>query len=636
MRGLEFLGRLQQELAGFERRQSQEQMLQACEEAINRGGVLLVEAPTGVGKTFAYAIPAILSGKKTIISTRTINLQEQLYRKDLPFLAKVKAVKFALAKGYGNYLCRLALRGFRPETLAEYKELQRLSQWSSRTQTGDREELVPMSSLWRRVAADPDGCLRKDCDLFERCFYFKAREAWFRADLIIANHSLLASDAALFMRTGQGLLPKADVLIIDEAHDLGETFSQAFVRRVSRRNLEQLIRQAGALDHRYALRLGEGIQSVQALMLSLFERLQAHYSQKQWTRVEPKTFGPRSEAEGLLEALNRLIARLEGLFAEHPITLFTPQAEKIMVLQLRPLFAWLHTIAGTLFDFLHADRIGSATDGEPVRWVECHTVDTALCVAPLYPKEEIHAGLIERFKTVILTSATLSVGGDFSYLQNQLGIEGQTLALDSSFDYSRQAKLFVHGVEPPAAGALDESYLNNLTQRITEMIQRSEGGALVLFTNVRVLEYVYSCLKERLGAGYLLLRQGEEPRQKLLERFKADGNAVLLGLDSFWQGIDVPGPALRNLIIARLPFEVPDDPLHEARVEHLKKCERDPFEEYTLPRAALRLKQGFGRLIRTQKDWGEVHILDGRLLSRRYGRKLLSAFPAGLSVQTLR
>ncbi len=636
MRGLEFLGRLQRELAGFERRQSQEQMLQACEEVIHQGGVLLVEAPPGVGKTFAYAIPAILSGKKTLISTRTINLQEQLSRKDLPLLAKVKAVKFALAKGYSNYLCLLALRGFRPETLAEYRWLQRLSQWSRMTQTGDREELIPSSVMWRELAADPDGCLRKDCELFERCFYFRAREAWFRADLIIANHSLLAADAALFMRTGQGVLPKADVLIIDEAHDLDETFSQAFVRRVSRRNLERLIRQARTLDHRYALRLSEGIQSVEALMLSLFERLQAHYSQKQWTRVEPKAFVARAEAEGLLETFNRLIARLEGLFAEHPITLFTPQAEKIMVLQLRPLFAWLQTIAGTLFDLLHADSIGSAANGEPVRWVECNTADTALCVAPLYPREEIQAGLIERFKTVILTSATLGVGGDFSYLQNQLGIEGKAVAIDSSFDYSRQAKLFVHEIEPPAAGALDESYLNELTQRIKEVIQRSEGGALVLFTNVRVLEYAYSRLKECLGTSYLLLRQGEEPRQKLLERFKADGNAVLLGLDSFWQGIDVPGPALRNLIIARLPFEVPDDPLHEARVEHLKKRDRDPFEEYTLPRAALRLKQGFGRLIRTQNDYGEVHILDGRLLSRRYGRKLLSAFPTGLPVQALR
>ena len=443
----------------------------------------------------------------------------------------------------------------------------------------------------------------------------------FRADLIIALYA-------------HRVLPKADVLIIDEAHDLGETFSEACVRGVSRRHLERLMRQASALS--------DGIRSVQAMMLSLFEKVHTHYSAKNWTRVEPKAFVSRAEAEGLLETLNKLIARLEGLFAEHPITLFTPQAEKVMLLQLRTLFAWLQTIAGTLFDFLHADSIGSATNGEPVRWVECSgraaasNEDTSLCVAPLYPKQEIQAGLIERFKTVMLTSATLSIGGDFSYLQNQLGIEGQTLALDSSFDYGRQAKLFVHHVEPPAAGALDEVYLNELTQRITEMIQRSEGGALVLFTNIRVLEYVYSRLKECLGADYLLLRQGEEPRQKLLERFKADGNAVLLGLDSFWQGIDVPGPALRNLIIARLPFEVPDDPLHEARVEQLKKWDRDPFEEYTLPRAALRLKQGFGRLIRTKNDFGEVHILDGRLLSRYYGKKLLSVFPPKLPIAGIR
>ncbi len=232
-----------------------------------------------------------------------------------------------------------------------------------------------------------------------------------------------------------------------------------------------------------------------------------------------------------------------------------------------------------------------------------------------------------------MTSATLSVAGDFSYVQRQLGIEGETLALASSFDYARQVRLYIHTLQPPDRGNLSESYVDELARRIAQIVERTGGGALVLFTNARVLDETFRRLRERLSLSVLC--QGQEARSQLLAQFKADGNAVLLGLDSFWEGIDVPGPALRTVIITKIPFEVPDDPLHEARVEQLREEGRDPFNEYILPRAALKLKQGFGRLIRTATDTGEVHIVDGRVLTRSYGKRLLQALPQGIEIRVI-
>ncbi|MCX8103979.1 MAG: hypothetical protein N3E42_06085, partial [Candidatus Bipolaricaulota bacterium] len=281
--------------------------------------------------------------------------------------------------------------------------------------------------------------------------------------------------------------------------------------------------------------------------------------------------------------------------------------------------------------FLEPVQTGSAL----VRWTESFENRAALSVAPLYPKTELQEGLLARFASVILTSATLSVAGDFSYMQRQLGIAGETLALESSFDYARQVRLYVHRLQPPERGNFSEKYIDELARRIARIIENTGGGVLALFTNAQVLDETARRLRAQLNAEMLLLCQGEEPRARLLERFKADGNAVLLGLDSFWEGIDVPGPALRAVVITKIPFEVPDDPIHEARVERLREEGRDPFNEYILPRAALKLKQGFGRLIRTATDTGEVHILDGRVLTRSYGRRLLRALPQGIEIRVI-
>jgi ATP-dependent DNA helicase DinG len=627
MTSSEFFQKLRGHLVEFEVRPAQQEMLAACERVIASGGILLVEAPTGVGKTFAYAIPALLSGKRTIIATNKKNLQDQLIQKDLPLLARVKNFRFAVAKGFSNYLCLLALHGFQPRTPLEAQERARLLRWADTTQDGDGESLAPPSPIWSEISADAAGCLRQDCPYYDQCFYFRAREAWFGADLLVVNHALLAADAAVWSETGHGLLPDAAVLIIDEAHALDDAFSSAFTRWVSRHTLENLIREIMALDRRLAVKAHAPLARLQALAPVFFEQLRARYPSER-RRVAPHEFALRAEAEILLQTLVQLHASIEDFLAqESPVAQSDRRAHLVKI---RKCAAWVAEIGATVLSFLEPDQTKSL-----VRWTESSESRAALSVAPLYPKTELHEGLLSRFSSIILTSATLSVGGDFSYVQRQLGLEGETLALESSFDYARQARLYIHRLRPPERGNFSEDYVDELARRIAWIVESTGGGVLVLFTNARVLGETAPRLRARLDPHTLLLCQGEEPRAQLLARFRADGNAVLLGLDSFWEGIDVPGPALRAVVITKIPFEVPDDPVHEARVERLREEGHDPFNEYILPRAALKLKQGFGRLIRTATDIGEVHILDGRVLTRAYGKRLLRALPQGIEIRVI-
>lgn len=630
MTSTEFLQRLTEHLTDFEVRPAQQEMGRACEQIVQSGGLLLVEAPTGVGKTFAYAIPAILSGKKTIISTNKKNLQDQLIQKDLPLLARVKHFRFSMAKGFSNYLCLLALHGFQPTTVPEAQEHARLLQWVNKSEDGDTDSLVPPSFLWPEVRADSAGCLRQDCPYYDQCFYFRARERWFGADLLVVNHALLAADAALYLGAGRGLLPDAEILIIDEAHSLENAFSDAFTRWVSRHTLENLIREVMTLDRRLIAKAQAPLNRLQALAPAFFEQLRARYPSEH-RRVAPDDFALRTEAELILQTVVQLQSAIEGFVAKESPMLFAQNEQRAHLVKIRKCAAWVAEVGSTLLSFLEPTQTGSPL----VRWTESLENRATLSVAPLYPKTELQDGLLSRFGSVILTSATLSVGGDFAYVQRQLGIRGEALSLESSFDYAQQARLYVHQLHPPEKGSLSENYIEGLARRIARIVESTGGGALVLFTNARVLDKTAQRLRERLSAGTPLLCQGQEPRPQLLSKFKDNGNAVLLGLDSFWEGIDVPGPALRTVIITKIPFEVPDDPLHEARVERLREEGRDPFNEYILPRAALKLKQGFGRLIRTATDTGEVHILDGRILTRSYGKKLLRALPAALEIRVI-
>jgi len=629
MTSAEFLHELKGYLPGFELRPSQHEMLAACERVVQAGGVLLVEAPTGVGKTFAYAIPAILSEKRTIISTNKKNLQDQLVQKDLPLLARVRNFRFSVAKGFSNYLCLLALHGFQPKTVPEVQEHTRLLRWADETEDGDADSLTPSSPLWDEVCADSAGCLRQDCPYYDQCFYFRARERWFGADLLVVNHALLAADAALWIEAAHGVLPDAEVLIVDEAHALEDAFSNAFTRWVSGRTVENLVRELAALDRRLAVTSQPQLARLQSLASVFFEQVRARYPSER-RRITPEEFALRADAELVLQTLVQLQAAIEDFLAKESPRLLAQSEQRAHLVKIRKYAAWVAEVGATLLSFLEPAQSGSPL----VRWTESLEHKAALSVAPLYPKAELQEGLLARFGSLILTSATLSVAGDFSYMQRQLGIEGETLALASSFDYARQVRLCIHKLHPPERGNLSEQYLDELAHRIAAIIEGAGGGVLVLFTNALVLSETAKRLRER-PSSYAIFCQGEGARSQLLSKFRADGNAVLLGLDSFWEGIDVPGPALRTVIITKIPFEVPDDPVHEARVERLREEGHDPFNEYILPRAALKLKQGFGRLIRTATDTGEVHILDGRVLTRSYGKRLLRALPQEIEIQVI-
>ncbi|MDW8141013.1 MAG: ATP-dependent DNA helicase, partial [Candidatus Bipolaricaulota bacterium] len=384
MTGEAFLRALRRELPHFEARPSQSEMLRACEHALQNNSVLLVEAPTGVGKTFAYAIPAILSGRKTIISTNKKNLQEQLVQKDLPLLAKIRPFRFALAKGFSNYLCLLSLRGLQPITANDLQEKNRLLAWTQMTESGDAEDLSLPSPLWPEVAADSAGCLRHECPFYDECFYFRARDRWFDADILVVNHALLAADAALYLQTGRGLLPEAEILIIDEAHALEEAFSGAFTRWVSAHTLEALLREARSLERRLGLKLAPVLSRLEALAPAFFEELRTRYRRER-QRVALSEFPLRTEVELIVQVLQQLQGEIERFLSKPPPSLLGPSDQKLQMLQARKFLAWLDEITLTLVSFVEPAQEGSPR----VRWTEIFERSTGLHVAPLYPQTEL-------------------------------------------------------------------------------------------------------------------------------------------------------------------------------------------------------------------------------------------------------
>jgi ATP-dependent DNA helicase DinG len=625
-------------------------MLSACAQVIEEGGTLLVEAPTGVGKTLAYLVPILLSGQKAIISTKTINLQEQLFHKDLPLLAQLLNFDFALAKGFSNYLCLL----FWEEFLTAKEDaviIKYLRKWVRKTQTGDREELELEPRIWEEICADSNACLRRDCDFYDNCFYFLARKRWKVSEVLVANHALVAMDAAMFsIGLSEELLPKADILVLDEAHRLDEVFSEITAFQLTQLGLERLIgkligrkrkregekekekekEKRGLLHHElfYDEALVAQVEVLRSQAERFFSDLREFFPEPCKVRVLPQphdqSFPPslRQDLEILGNTIGSLGSKLEALRRVHPLHRGSSKEEKHQVARLNQSLRTLENLGQAAAAFLKEEP-------QWVQWVEVLKKRAALVTSPLYPAEMVQKYLIPRYRTVILTSATLSVDGDFSFIQEKLGFRGVALSLNSSFNYHKQAKLFIKDLIPPKEGELTEEYLDDLAWVIEKITQGSKGGALVLFTSWKALEGVESRLSK---LPCKLLIQGRGPRHKLLEEFKADGNAVLLGTGSFWEGIDVPGPALRTLIITKLPFEVPNDPIHQARMEDLKAKGQNPFMEYVLPQAILKFKQGFGRLIRTSQDKGVVWVLDGRLITKAYGRRFLNSLPKELEV----
>ncbi|HEY9721798.1 MAG TPA: helicase C-terminal domain-containing protein, partial [Oscillatoriaceae cyanobacterium] len=584
---------------------------------IDRGGQAIVEAGTGSGKSFGYLLPVLFAGKRTVISTGTIQLQEQLLEKDLPFLLEASGspLTIALAKGRANYLCRQKLweadRQIGPgDPLRRELDaiLRERPNWD-----GDLATLpfAPSPRFWSEIASTSDDCLGNQCEFYDQNPFRMARVKLGKAEIIVANHALYMVDLA----SGGGILPEHDLVIFDEAHHLPRVAGQAFTASIGRYALTKLLQ-------KIRRRWQPPPDGISFQLVGAESRL----AEWLWRHDRPQfRLYPDSDffdiAEAMLEGLNELRVWLENgpvdgmLFDDAEVKAKAPLHRPKLAQQLSNLIARWEFFANC------ADVSGT----ERVNWAELdrETGYFELKSAPLDVSREL-AQLLWNDRTAILTSATLSAGEDFSYFRSQLGLGPQTaeLSLPSPFDYESQARLYLPSLPEPN----DPRFEQASHAAIEAILQASRGRAFALFTSNRAMKAAYAALAPKLP--YPCKQQGDLPRTRLVEWFKETGNAVLFATSSFWEGVDVPGDALSCVIIDRLPFAVPDDPVVQAHVERMKMQGRDWFREFTLPEAILRLKQGFGRLIRTTSDTGVVAILDSRLRTKYYGRAILKALPA--------
>lgn len=687
-------GTIARSLPGYEERPQQQRMALAAGDAFNENRLVLVEAGTGTGKSLAYLVPAILwarnNEERVVVSTNTINLQEQLIRKDIPFLQRATGLEFraVLVKGRSNYLCRRRLDASALEPgLFENdasSELQELQDWAAHTAEGSREELpfVPRKEVWEEVCCEADQCARVRCTHYQSCFFHRARRLAAQADLLVVNHALLLSDLALRKQThnytAAAVLPPFDRVIVDEAHhleDVATTFFSTAVTRFSFARVLNRLRhprkaEQGLLPRFLSLLARELSQEDDELYRDLYDRSEelsgAGRALSELTVSElegigldlAKGRGENIPEEGELrcrvlpeltetplwaEICGRvrhlaketltLAAALENLLKNSerlPQVVLEKAASPLT--DLAGLVGRLMVIAGELNQFI-------ARDPDICAWYEVRRgrvgrgtgLVTRLCTAPVEVAEQLKEALFDRFRTVVMTSATLSVEGRFDYVRQRIGLDQcevsrqAELLLSSPFDFSSQARLVIPNdiPEPGQAG------YQEMVRDLTELgILAADGRSFVLFTAYSLLRRVHAELSPGLEMrGYRCLRQGAMVRHRLLREFCDDPTSCLFATDSFWEGVDVPGQALQQVIITRLPFKVPTEPVLEARAEAIIRRGGDPFLDFTIPQAILKFKQGFGRLIRQRTDRGVVLILDARVVKKGYGRRFLRSLP---------
>ncbi len=603
-------GALARSLGGYEHRPQQLEVASAVADALRDERPLLVEAGTGTGKTLAYLVPAALSGKRVVVSTASKNLQEQILGKDIPLLTGVidKKITAAVLKGVGNYVC---LRRYAETADTDDPELEKVSAWLATTTTGDRSELVTVpedAPVWRSVTTTPEARLGPKCPFFDRCFVTQARRRAARAELIIVNHHLFFADATL-RDAGARVLPDFDAVVFDEAHALEDVATEHFGVSFSSLRATALARDAERALPPESWRLVEEVKNRSELLFELLRRRLEGTAARAVAPADLFAAGERREAwfalDAALEALAAHAARREG----------EEEAEAVA------------RRAGDLRRDLAV--VAEGDERRHVRWAETRGRALFLRASPVDVAPILHRHLP---RTAIYTSATLTAAGTFDFIRERLGLEDDTteLSVVSPFDYPRNALLYLprdlplpdHPGFPDAAVA-----------RMAELVELTGGRALLLFTSWRALRHAAAVLRPRLP--YPVLVQGESPRGALLDSFRRDIGSVLLATNSFREGVDVPGEALSLVVIDRLPFQPPDDPLAAARAARLEERGEDPFLRQHVPRAAIALKQAFGRLIRRHDDRGIVAILDARILKRSYGNDLLSTLPPAARTSSL-
>jgi ATP-dependent DNA helicase DinG len=607
-------GPFARELPNFAPRAAQQAMARAVAHAIAERETLIAEAGTGTGKTYAYLVPALLSGERVIVSTGTKALQDQLYFRDLPRVRSVLGarLKTALLKGRANYLCLYRLDQTVREGASfdrtQAAQLAAIRAWSARTRHGDRMELAEVpeeSPLWPRVTSTPENCLGVECPFYDDCHVVKARREAQEAELVVVNHHLLFADLALKQEGFGEILPGASAFILDEAHQIPELAGQFFSQSVSARQLAELTQDA--------LRECNGVTGAIGLLLEPVEALQDALRR---LRLAMELLPPRGAFHALeqhasvrdgLHELGELLAALCDLLAS--------QAERSRGL------ASVHERAALLSERL--DRIVGESSAQDVRWYELFPRGFAVHATPLDLAMPLRA-MRERTQAAwIHTSATLSVAGSFDHFARQLGLDDpQTLSLDSPFDYARQALCYLPA-NLPDPNARD--YTEQVIDAVLPVLHASNGRAFLLFTSHRALRRAAELLGDRVP--WPLFVQGSAPRHQLLEDFRASGHGVLLGAASFWEGVDVAGEALSVVVIDKLPFAAPDDPVLQARLDALEQAGINPFMGWQVPSAAIALKQGAGRLIRDVHDRGVLVLCDPRLTGKGYGKLFLASLP---------
>lgn len=610
-------GVLESRLENYEFRPSQLEMAQAVLLAIEQRHQLCVEAGTGTGKTLAYLIPALFSKKRVIVSTATRNLQDQLFSKDIPFIRKHLFPRLAVTymKGRQNYLCLKRLHEQDPQLLpfaGAREDWGAISEWARTTGTGDRSELdwiADQDPLWQSLDARRETCLGQKCALFDDCFVTRMRRKALESDLVVVNHALFFANLALESDEIGKILPDFGVLVLDEAHEIEDIAADHFGKRLSNYQFDELERDCAKV-------FGDAAPVVGALarMKRAADRFFAQFpgGEGRWSlNFHRRRDGTWTDLRDELHPYYRkLRKRLELIDAE--VRLLSEKPDDWEALSRR-----LGELAGAL------DEIFDMADDDSVYWYEKRRRGVFVHVTPIEVAPLMREKLFRRTDTAILTSATLTTGGNFDYLKERIGVDDPVeLSVPGEFDYQSQAVLYVPG-RLPAPGS-PQRLLHTL-RVVREILDICQGGAFLLFTSFQQLNAVYSALSRDLP--YPLLRQGQMPKNKILETFKETSGSVLCATASFWQGVDVRGDALRAVVIDKLPFQVPTEPVVAARLHRLQSNGENAFMKYTLPDAIITLKQGLGRLIRSRQDRGILAVLDSRLRTRRYGADILASLP---------